>query len=66
MHLFMQDMIFLFKIQVQYTQYHQTQDLIPIFIGIDGIWFAVNAAEGAAVIVTLIFIIKLRNRYQYV
>ena len=40
--------------------------ILPIFIGIDGIWFAVNAAEGAAVIVTLIFIIKLRNRYQYV
>ena len=40
--------------------------LLPIILGIDGIWFAVNAAEGAALIVTLVFMIKLRSRYKYI
>lgn len=39
--------------------------VLPVFFGLDGIWFAIVAAEFAALIVTLFFFRKMRPRYQY-
>lgn len=39
--------------------------VLPIFLGIDGIWLAIVAAELLALIVTIIFFVVKRERYQY-
>lgn len=39
--------------------------LLPALWGLDGIWWAVVAAEGLAVLVSLFFLISQRKRYHY-
>lgn len=39
--------------------------ILPIFFGIDGIWLSVVVAEIMSMIITLMFISKMRNRYRY-
>lgn len=39
--------------------------LLPLFWGLDGIWWAVVAAEGLAVLVSLAFLISQCKRYHY-
>lgn len=39
--------------------------ILPIIFGINGVWFAIIAAEMLAVIITFTFFIKLKNRYHY-
>jgi len=39
--------------------------LLPLIWGLDGIWFAVLAAEGAALAVTCWFFVRLKSRYHY-
>lgn len=40
--------------------------ILPIILGIDGIWLAVVVAEVLALMVTVICLIKNKNRYHYV
>lgn len=40
--------------------------VLPIFFGLDGIWFAVVAAEGAGLITSILFIIFNRKKYGYI
>ena len=39
--------------------------ILPIFWGLDGIWFAIVAAELVALAITLYFFVKNRGRYHY-
>lgn len=39
--------------------------ILPIFLGVDGIWLALVIAEGLALIVTGTFLITKRKKYQY-
>lgn len=39
--------------------------LLPILLGIDGIWLSVSVAEFAALLVTVVFLVKLKSRYRY-
>ena len=39
--------------------------ILPLILGINGIWLAVTAAEVMALAVTVTFLIKYRNRYHY-
>lgn len=39
--------------------------ILPVFLGIDGIWFSVVVAELASAIMTVLFIISKRKRYHY-
>ena len=39
--------------------------LLPLWLGIDGIWVSVVAAEGMAFLVTLLFIAARKKRYGY-
>jgi len=39
--------------------------VLPIFFGLDGIWYATVAADVLACIVTVIFLISMRKRYNY-
>ena len=39
--------------------------LLPLLWGLDGIWWAVVAAEGLSVLVSLAFLISQRKRYHY-
>ena len=39
--------------------------ILPVFLGINGIWLAIVAAEVLSVFVTFIFIIKMKNKYHY-
>lgn len=39
--------------------------ILPAFLGIDGIWISIVAAEIMAVIITVFFIIKMRKKYHY-
>lgn len=39
--------------------------ILPILIGIDGVWLAIVVAEFLALIVTLFFFISKKKRYQY-
>lgn len=39
--------------------------ILPLFLGIDGIWLAIVAAEFLALMVTVICFITQKNRYQY-
>ena len=40
--------------------------VLPIFWGIDGIWASISVAEVLALIVTGVFLVKLKNRYHYI
>lgn len=39
--------------------------LLPIFFGINGIWLAITAAESATLILTIIFFVTNRKKYNY-
>jgi len=39
--------------------------LLPVFFGLDGIWWSIVAAELAALILTVICFVKFKNRYHY-
>lgn len=39
--------------------------IIPAFFGLDGVWWSIVAAEFAAVIVTVSFLVKKRNKFNY-
>lgn len=39
--------------------------VLPILLGIDGIWLAIVAAEALALIVTVFFFVRKRNYYHY-
>ena len=39
--------------------------LLPIFFGLDGIWFAIVAAELISMILTIFCFVKFRKRYHY-
>lgn len=39
--------------------------ILPVFMGINGIWISISAAELMAVIITVFFIVKMRKRYHY-
>ena len=39
--------------------------LLPVIIGINGIWIAVTAAESLALVVSVIFVIINRKKYEY-
>lgn len=39
--------------------------IIPIFLGINGIWLSIVTAEIMSVIITLTFIFKLKGKYHY-
>lgn len=39
--------------------------ILPIFLGIDGIWLSIIVAEVASVSVTAMFMIKMKKKYNY-
>ena len=39
--------------------------ILPVFFGLDGIWWSVVVAEAAAVVLTAAFMVKYRHRYHY-
>lgn len=39
--------------------------ILPVFFGLDGIWFSIVASEGMALVVTLIFLGRYRKKYGY-
>jgi len=39
--------------------------ILPIFLGIDGVWSAISVAEFLALIVTIILLVKFKNKYHY-
>ena len=39
--------------------------ILPVFFGLDGIWWSIVAAEGIAVAMTVFCFFKFRNRYHY-
>ena len=39
--------------------------ILPLFFDLDGIWFSIVAAELAALVLTVIFLIVYRKRYHY-
>lgn len=39
--------------------------ILPIFFGLDGIWFSVVAAEALSLIVSIFFFTVMRKRYKY-
>jgi putative MATE family efflux protein len=39
--------------------------IFPLIWGLDGIWFSIVAAEFMAAVISLIFIVALRRKYQY-
>ena len=39
--------------------------VLPLLLGIDGVWLAVTAAEGMTLIVTATFFIRKRKQYHY-
>ena len=39
--------------------------LLPLFIGIDGIWLAVVVSETMALAFPVIFFIRMKQQYQY-
>lgn len=40
--------------------------ILPVILGLDGIWWSVVAAELAALLLTMYFFIKCRRRYHYI
>ena len=39
--------------------------VLPIFWKLDGVWFSIIFAELVAVVVTVVFLVKMRKRYNY-
>jgi len=39
--------------------------VLPVFWGLNGVWLAIVAAEGATLIITAYFLLKNRKKYQY-
>lgn len=39
--------------------------ILPILLGVDGIWWAITAAEIFAFIISGIFLVLKRNTYHY-
>ena len=39
--------------------------ILPLFIGVDGIWWAAAVAEACAFLISLIFLLAKRGRYHY-
>lgn len=39
--------------------------ILPAFLGIDGIWISIVAAEIMSVMITVFFIVKMRKKYHY-
>lgn len=39
--------------------------ILPFFWGLDGVWYSISVAEGAALIVTAYFFITRRRKYRY-
>ena len=39
--------------------------VLPMFWGIDGVWWSIVFAEGISMLITLAFVIAYKNRYQY-
>lgn len=39
--------------------------LLPLLIGVDGIWWAITIAEVCAAIISAIFLVTLKKKYQY-
>ena len=40
--------------------------ILPIFWGIDGIWFSVVAAELLSIAISAFFLAKMRKKYGYI
>lgn len=40
--------------------------ILPAFLGIDGIWISIVAAEIMAVMITVFFVVKMRKKYHYI
>lgn len=40
--------------------------LLPLLIGVDGIWLSIVLAEFMSVVITLFFIMKMRGKYNYI
>ena len=41
------------------------RDLLPLFLDIDGIWWAITVSEVLAAIVSAVFLLAKRQRYHY-
>lgn len=39
--------------------------LLPLILGLDGIWYSILAAEGVALVLTVVFLVKNRKKYHY-
>ena len=39
--------------------------ILPIFFGLNGIWFSASVAEAGSIIPVILFTVKLRKRYGY-
>lgn len=39
--------------------------ILPMFFGTDGIWLSIVAADLMAMLITLVFLVKLRGKYHY-
>lgn len=39
--------------------------ILPAFFGLDGIWWSIVLAEAAAVVLTMVFMVKYRKHYHY-
>ncbi|MBQ2662029.1 MAG: MATE family efflux transporter [Clostridia bacterium] len=39
--------------------------VLPVFWGLDGIWFSVVVAEGISLLISVFFLVKMRKRYNY-
>lgn len=39
--------------------------LLPLILGLDGIWLSITCAEFCALVITLLFLIKNRKKYNY-
>ena len=39
--------------------------IFPVFLGIDGIWISIVAAEFMAVLITVFFVFRMKEKYHY-
>ena len=39
---------------------------MPVFLGLDGIWWSVTAAEVFALVISFIFLAAYRKKYKYI
>ena len=39
--------------------------LLPVFFGVDGIWWAITVAEVFAFLISGMFLLRKRNKYHY-